>query len=66
MRYFKRHWGESRGDAHNAWGCSLWYFETDGAGVVTRQQIFGIEYLIGARGVVAWLTAFAMAVFQTR
>jgi hypothetical protein len=34
MRYFKQHWGESRGDAHNAWGCSLWYFETDGAGVL--------------------------------
>ena len=37
MRYFKRYWVEPRGDAHDAWGCSWWYFEADSAGVVTRQ-----------------------------
>ena len=37
MRYFKCYWDEPRGDAHNAWGCSWWYFEADPAGVVTRQ-----------------------------
>jgi len=37
MRYFKRYWDERRGDSHDAWGCSWWYFETDDAGVVTRQ-----------------------------
>jgi cation diffusion facilitator CzcD-associated flavoprotein CzcO len=37
MRYFKRYWDESRGDAHDAWGGSWWYFETSGDGVVTRQ-----------------------------
>ena len=28
MFYFKRHWNESRGDAHDDWGVSTWYFET--------------------------------------
>jgi hypothetical protein len=37
MRYFKRYWDEPRGDAHDAWGCSWWYFEADDAGGVTRQ-----------------------------
>ena len=37
MRYFKRYWDESRGDPHDAWGGSWWYFEADPAGVVTRQ-----------------------------
>jgi hypothetical protein len=37
MGYFKRYWDEPRGDAHDAWGCSWWYFETDAAGVVSRQ-----------------------------
>lgn len=37
MRYFKRYWDEPRGDAHDAWGCSWWFFEADPAGVVTRQ-----------------------------
>jgi hypothetical protein len=37
MRYFKRYWNEPRGDSHDDWGCSWWYFETDEAGVVERQ-----------------------------
>jgi hypothetical protein len=37
MRYFKRYWDESRGDAHDAWGGSWWYFEADGGGAVSRQ-----------------------------
>lgn len=37
MRYFKRYWGEPRGDANDAWGCSWWYLETDSAGAVLRQ-----------------------------
>jgi hypothetical protein len=37
VRYFKRYWDESRGDAYDAWGCSWWYFEADRAGVVARQ-----------------------------
>lgn len=37
MRYFKRYWDEPRGDTHNAWGCSWWYFETDDTGIVSRQ-----------------------------
>jgi hypothetical protein len=39
MRYFRRYWNESRGDAHDAWGCSWWTFETDDAGGVTRQVV---------------------------
>jgi hypothetical protein len=27
--YFKRRWEESRGDQHDAWGASWWFFETD-------------------------------------
>jgi hypothetical protein len=27
--YFKRRWDESRGDEFDAWGCSIWVFETD-------------------------------------
>ena len=37
MRYFKRYWAELRGDAHNDWGSSHWFFETDDTGVVERQ-----------------------------
>ncbi len=37
VHYFKRYWNESRGDTNNAWGCSMWYFETDASGFVTRQ-----------------------------
>jgi hypothetical protein len=37
MRYFKHYWDEPRGDEHNAWGRSSWYFETNEAGVVSRQ-----------------------------
>ena len=37
MRYFCRSWDESRGDEHDAWGTSVWYFETDMDFNVTRQ-----------------------------
>jgi len=35
--YAKRHWNELRGDAHDAWGTSWWYFEVDDQGRVLRQ-----------------------------
>jgi len=35
--YVKRHWNELRGDAHDAWGTSWWYFEVDDTGRVLRQ-----------------------------
>ena len=37
MRYFRRRWNENRGDAHEAWGASWWFFETDDLGNVRRQ-----------------------------
>ena len=38
MRYFRRRWNETRGDRHDGWGHSWWYFATDEHGVV-RQQV---------------------------
>lgn len=35
--YVKRHWNELRGDAHDAWGTSWWYFEIEDKGWVLRQ-----------------------------
>jgi hypothetical protein len=37
LTYVKRHWNETRGDAHDAWGTSWWYFEVDDNGRVLRQ-----------------------------
>jgi len=37
MHYFKRHWDEPRGDTHNDWGTSIWYFEVESDLFVTRQ-----------------------------
>jgi len=37
MHYFKRQWQESRGDAHDDWGVSTWYFETEADMWPTRQ-----------------------------
>jgi len=37
MHYFKRQWDESRGDEHDDWGTSVWYFETEPDLSVTRQ-----------------------------
>ncbi|GJJ05235.1 hypothetical protein RugamoR64_57730 [Duganella rhizosphaerae] len=37
LTYVKRHWNELRGDEHDAWGTSWWYFEVDDEGVVLRQ-----------------------------
>jgi hypothetical protein len=38
MHYFKFHWDESRGDSHDDWGTSTWYFET-GADLWPTRQI---------------------------
>lgn len=35
--YVKRHWNELRGDEHDAWGTSWWYFEVDDNGWALRQ-----------------------------
>jgi hypothetical protein len=37
MRYFKAHWNECRGDTHDDWGTSWWYFEVADDGNVERQ-----------------------------
>jgi hypothetical protein len=37
MSYFRRPWDETRGDERDAWGLSVWYFETDSDGNVIRQ-----------------------------
>jgi hypothetical protein len=37
VRYFASVQPESRGDKHEAWGASRWFFETSDDGVVTRQ-----------------------------
>ena len=37
MHYFKRQWHSLRGDAHDDWGASIWYFETDPDLSGTRQ-----------------------------
>jgi hypothetical protein len=35
--YVKRLWNHLRGDEHDAWGTSWWYFEVDEEGEVLRQ-----------------------------
>lgn len=37
MRYFKRHWDEPRGDEHDPWGTSWWFFEVDDEAHPVRQ-----------------------------
>jgi hypothetical protein len=37
VRYYRQRWDESRGDRHDAWGGSDWYFEVDDDGNVIRQ-----------------------------
>ena len=37
MKYFKRHWDESRGDEYDHWGTSWWYFEVDEEAWIVRQ-----------------------------
>ena len=46
MHYLKRKWDETRGDQYDHWGNSMWYFETDKYGKVSRQVE---EYTIGIR-----------------
>jgi hypothetical protein len=36
-KYVKQHWNEMRGDQHDCWGTSWWYFEVIDGGQVTRQ-----------------------------
>ncbi len=36
MKYYKRHWDESRGDEYDAWGESDWWFEVGEKGSVVR------------------------------
>ena len=36
-RFYRRRWGESRGDGFDAWGHSVWYFEVDEDGWPVRQ-----------------------------
>lgn len=36
-RFFKRPWDECRGDAYEAWGTSVWYFELDDERYPVRQ-----------------------------
>jgi hypothetical protein len=38
MKHYRRRWDSSRGDAHDAWGSSDWYFEADGDGFPVRQM----------------------------
>jgi hypothetical protein len=37
LRYYKRRWDESRGDEHDEWGLSIWYFEVGDDGFPARQ-----------------------------
>jgi hypothetical protein len=37
MPHYRRAWNETRADEHDSWGRSVWWFETDGDGSVTRQ-----------------------------
>jgi hypothetical protein len=37
MRYFKRKWGEDRGDQFASWGSAIYFFETGPDLVPTRQ-----------------------------
>jgi len=37
LKHVKRHWNETRGDQHDAWGTSWWYFEIADDGRVIRQ-----------------------------
>ena len=36
-RYFKRPWDETRGDQHDAWGTSEWFFEVGDDAYPLRQ-----------------------------
>ena len=35
--YYKRKWDENREDEYGNWGKSVWYFEIDNEGYITRQ-----------------------------
>src|SRR5262245_24730921 len=37
MTYLKCFWDESRGDTHDDWGCSWWFFEFGPDGAIARR-----------------------------
>jgi hypothetical protein len=37
VRYYRRPWNETRGDEHDSWGRSVWFFEIDNEGFPSRQ-----------------------------
>jgi hypothetical protein len=37
-RWFKRQWGESRGDAYDSWGTATYFFEIDEQAYPVRQM----------------------------
>jgi hypothetical protein len=47
MHYFKRHWDKGRGDQHDDWGASTWYFETEADMWPTRQiEVYAKEKVL--------------------
>jgi hypothetical protein len=47
MRYFRRHWDESRGDAFDAWGPATYFLEALPDGGVTRQvQVYADGHVL--------------------
>ena len=36
MRFYERAWDEPRGDQHDDWGTSIWYFAVDDDGWAVR------------------------------
>nr|WP_315393685.1 hypothetical protein [uncultured Duganella sp.] len=38
-KYIKKHWDQPRGDKHDEWGTSWWYFEIDEHGWASRQLV---------------------------
>lgn len=39
MKYYKRKWNESRADAYDYWGKSIWYFCVDPLNGITKEQV---------------------------
>jgi hypothetical protein len=38
-RFFRRAWDERRGDQHDSWGTSVWYFDLDEERYPSRQLV---------------------------
>ncbi len=46
-RYYKRFWDESRGDSHEDWGTSTWYFEVGDDRYASRQiEVYANGYVL--------------------